>query len=810
VADASALIKAKRFLEAEAAARARLQVSPGDLQALRWLGRALEGQGRRRDAISTFMLLVDANPADTDALHRLAMVYAKAGVHREAMGWFARLTDVAPDRLDAWVNRATAAKSARAWAEAKTAYEGAIRLSPGSADLLDHRGLIDLENGAANAAVGFFRRAVVADPNHVEARVHLGRALRRMERVDEAEASFRFALHLRPGHADATARLARILQQRERFDEAAALIERARVEHATDPILVRLQGITYGKLGRALDAAAMFRLGTELSPEDGAAWANLCSALWNAGQPHAAVEAGRRAVELAPTVAIAHHALGLALDALKDSSALQHLRRALSLAPSDDAIRCDIAQLLRRDSKLDEAMSEYRAILARRPDYTEALSGAGGTAKDAGRAAEALVHLRRAVALRPDDQALWDGQLLTMQYDPGVSPADLRLAHDTWGARAVAARPRAVVGPRRPGPLRIGYVSGDFGHHPVGSFLIGVLPCHDRREVQVHCYSSRHVADDYTDRFKAAADRWRDVAGMSEIALTEAILADDIDILVDLAGHTKGHRLGAFARKPARVQATWAGYVGTVGLPTIDWLIADKVHMPPGSEAEAIERIWRMPHGYVSYTPSTSAPDVLPPPSRRRGYVTFGCFNNVAKLSPAAVALWCRVLEASPKSRLKLLSHSFADAGVQARYRALFGPVADRVELHGRVGHRALLKAYAEEIDIALDPLPYSGGATTLEALWMGVPVITLGGGDRFCSRHSSGHTTHIGEPWMVAPSPDAYVALAARLAADDVELAAVRARLRPKMAASPVCDGVRFARDLEVAFRAMFEARQA
>jgi protein O-GlcNAc transferase len=210
----------------------------------------------------------------------------------------------------------------------------------------------------------------------------------------------------------------------------------------------------------------------------------------------------------------------------------------------------------------------------------------------------------------------------------------------------------------------------------------------------------------------------------------------------------------------------------------------------------------------VPYTPPQSAPEPAPPPARTRGFPAFGCFNNVAKLSPPTIALWRRLLESVPQARLILLSHSFADRGVQARYREMLGPVADRVEMRGRVGHRALMKMYAEEIDVALDPLPYSGGATTLEALWMGVPVITLGGGDRFCARHTSSHVTHIGESWMIAKDPDEYVAVATRLVRDDAELAAVRARLRPKMLASPLLDPVRYTRNLEVAYRAMLEDR--
>jgi protein O-GlcNAc transferase len=293
-----------------------------------------------------------------------------------------------------------------------------------------------------------------------------------------------------------------------------------------------------------------------------------------------------------------------------------------------------------------------------------------------------------------------------------------------------------------------------------------------------------------------------DATRLTEMELLAEITADDIDVLVDLAGHTKAHRLGVFARKAARVQVTWAGYVGTTGLSRMDWLVGDRIHTP--NDAEAIERIWRMPEGYVPYTPPAQAPPVGPAPSVHRGFVTFGCFNNVAKLSPPTIALWRRILEHLPTARLLLLSHGFADPGVQAYFRELLGPTADRVDMRGRVGHKTLLRTYTEEVDIGLDPFPYSGGVTSLEALWMGVPLITLGGGDRFCSRHTSGHLTAIGEPGGIARDEDDYLSLAVALAEDEPRRARERAERRPKMLASPVLDSPRFTRHLEAAFREM------
>ncbi len=347
-------------------------------------------------------------------------------------------------------------------------------------------------------------------------------------------------------------------------------------------------------------------------------------------------------------------------------------------------------------------------------------------------------------------------------------------------------------------------MSADFGYHPIGYFLAPVLPAHDRTAVEVFCYSAKPREDGMTRRLRAGADQWRSLCGVDDAAAAAMIAADGIDLLIDLAGHTAGNRLPLFARKPAPVQASWAGYIGTTGLSAMDALIACPRHMPPGSEAEAVERVIRLPDDYVCVLPREHAPEVGPLPALDAGFVTFGCFNNRTKLSDATLALWTRLLARLPDARLLLKTHQFDDARVRADLLAAFaaaGGDAERVILSGSARHFDMPGWY-NRIDVALDPFPYSGGLTTLEALWMGVPVVTLGGGDRFCARHSVGHLTAAGLPDLIAADQDAYLDIAAGLAADRDALAALRGSLRGRMAASPLCDGPRFAHHLEAAYR--------
>jgi len=286
------------------------------------------------------------------------------------------------------------------------------------------------------------------------------------------------------------------------------------------------------------------------------------------------------------------------------------------------------------------------------------------------------------------------------------------------------------------------------------------------------------------------------VAGQSDSWLADKIHHDHIDVLFDLSGHTAGNRLLLFARKPAPIQITWIGYVGTTGLSAMDYLLADRHMVPPGTEAGYREGVLRMPHGYVCYDPP-EAPPVNPLPALEQGHVTFGCFNNLAKITPEVVAVWARILQRLPQSRLILKYKGWGDDTVRRRYRDRFvsaGARPEQLEMLPHSSHAELLATY-QRVDLALDPFPFSGGLTTCEALWMGVPVITCPGAT-FASRHSVSHQANLGLMDPIAEDVDQYVERSVCLASDLPRLAALRAGLRPRMAASPLCDGRRFADD--------------
>jgi len=354
--------------------------------------------------------------------------------------------------------------------------------------------------------------------------------------------------------------------------------------------------------------------------------------------------------------------------------------------------------------------------------------------------------------------------------------------------------------------LRIGYVSGDFQEHPVGRILQAVLPAHDPAQVEVFCYATRRCVGPITERIAKAADAWRSVVHLSDEAAAELIRSDQIDVLVDLSGHTAQNRLLALARKPAPVQALWLGYFDTTGMASIDYLFADRYVCPPGDERFYVEKVLRLPHSWFCYSPPDPSPEITPLPMLERGHVTFGCLNNLAKVTPDVVALWGEILGALPDARMCLKYFGFDDPQVREQYAAMFarhGVAADRLTFLGRSPLGEHLATY-DGVDVALDPFPYNGGITTLDALWMGAPVVSLAG-SRFVGRMGLSILSNVGCPELVASSPDEYVRKAVELAGDPARLVELRASLRDRLAGSPLCDGPGFARGLEAAYRQMW-----
>lgn len=560
--------------------------------------------------------------------------------------------------------------------------------------------------------------------------------------------------------------------------------------------------------GRFAEAETAARQALNLDPSLYQAASNLGGALEAQGHYDEAERWLRHALAVKPGLCDALSNLGAVLCAgRRMEEAELACRQALESEPRHVNARVNLGLALQQQGRLADAEVAYRHALQLQPTHAMAHDNLGTVLMVQGRVVEAHQEHLRALEAQPDLARAHSHALWCSQYMPGVTEAELLATHSAWDRRHAAplmpAKPVVPIDRNPQRRLRLGFVSADLGRHPVGSFLVRVFEHLDRAACEVLCYSDRLHADAMTARLQAAADQWCDSRTLSDAALADRVRADRVDILFDLAGHTTRNRLLTFARKPAPLQITWLGYVGTTGLRAMDYLVADRYEVPAESEPYYCERILRLPDGYVCYDPPAAAPDVGPLPAEETGFITFGSFNNLAKINPSVVALWARVLRRVPTSQLVLKYEGLDDASTQQRYAAMFGAAGidpGRVRLFGYSPPDEMLVHY-RRIDIGLDPFPYSGGLTTCEALWMGVPVVTCPGAT-FAGRHALSHLNNAGLSELVAANLDDYVERAAQLAADCPRLATLRRDLRARLAASPLCDGRRFSQHLLQALR--------
>lgn len=485
------------------------------------------------------------------------------------------------------------------------------------------------------------------------------------------------------------------------------------------------------------------------------------------------------------------------------------LKKALSLRPAHAPTLLALAKIHWEVYELTEAQEACRQVLSLEPDNKDA---AYMLAALPGRMGDAKGHLD-AVQAEYDASGdplsrLASSIAMASLYQDALAPGEVADLHRRLCAPIEAATRRKAefanlrTTARR---LRIGYVTGDFHRqHPVNIFMLPVLLRHDHARFEVCIYHTGSMHDEYTRRAKAGADRWLEAASLDDTALQAAIVADEIDVLVDLAGHTSTHRLGVFAKRAAPVQATFLGYPHSTGLSTIDWIIGDATVSPAEHAHLFSEGIAQLPGSVFCWAPVDQYP--LPPARPADAPVTFGSFNNAMKLSPTTLHLWAQVLKAVPGATLLLKAPSLRDAAVQARFASILaqhGIGKERLLCRGPTGLAEMMQEYGD-VDIALDPMPYNGGTTTLQALWMGVPVVTLAGGN-FVGRMGASFLHTLGEPDWVASDENSYVAKAVALANRTGTLRRQRADLRNRMASSSLCDIQSYAGHLEALYRRMW-----
>ncbi len=792
-----------------------LRTSPGQPDALLARVHVLQRLGRRDEAVATARMAVAFNRDHARARHALGLALFKSGERAEALDAFREATRLEPDYAEAWINTGVVQKDLAQYKEAEASYRRALGLSP--SDPIIHNNLANLLStlGRKDEALDAFRAALDIDPGYVEAKINLGIALREYGRGEEALAGLAHAVAQHPGHAALLNAYGNTLRQSGKLDEAIDVLEQA---IAADPTSAE----AHNNLGLAL--ALKYKLDA------------------------AAAHLGRAAALKPDSAVISNNHGALLLRMFRFEDAIAALENALRHDPAYDEALTNLGICHYMLGNADAAIATYKRVLERNPDSSFAHYSLGVAYLEDQRLAEAEVEIKRALELDPNNALAQNtlGVLLLDQHQVTAARAAMRAAADVNTASAPVfysnyafaslyeadlsnaqileihkefGRRFATDVPDRSKPhrnlreperkLRLAYLSPDFRAHSVAYFFEALLEKHDRSRFEVLLYSDTTRKDTVTSSMKAAADAWTETGGLTTDVFARRLVEDKVDILVNLGGHTSGNRLPVCALKPAPVQIEYLGYPETSGVPAMQYRLSDN-HADPAGDAErwCTEELVHLPHCFHCYRPHGKAPDVAPAPHAQKGHFTFTSFNVLPKVTDEVIATWAKIMSQVPNSRFYLKCKQLRDERVQALVLAGFaaaGIAPERIEMQAFVPSVAEhLNKYAA-VDLALDPFPYNGTTTTCEALWMGVPVLSIRG-DNHRSRVGASllHAVGIAEDFVAADVDD-YVRRAVAFAKDPARLAALRPTLRQRMAASPLCDEVGFTRDLEATYRTLW-----
>jgi len=771
-------------------------------------------QARRlAEAEALYRQILAVQPRHADAIHLLGVIAHQVGRYDQAVDLICQAIALSPNHPVAHSNLGKALGAMGRLDEAIASYRRALALRPDYLDVCNNLGVALAQQGQLGEAVAAYRRAIELQPNSPDAYSNWGAALAAQGRFDEAMAAYRRAIELKPDFPEAHNKLGNALWEQGHFDEAILAYRRA-IELKPDfPEAHNNLGAALSERGQLGEAITACRRALELKPDYPKAHNNLGNALREAGRFDESTAAYRRAIELDPHFPESYYNLGIALrSGDQPGEAVAAFRRAIALKPDFAEAHNHLGIALAQQGQFDEAIAAYRRALELKSDDPNAHSNLGNALRERGELVEAIASYRRALQARPEHAWAHSNLIFALHFHPGQNAGTISAEHQLWNRQfsdplKQFLRPHANSrDPER--RLRVGYVSPDFRDHAVGRFVLPLFERHDRERFEVLCYSGVTQADWMTERLRALASNWRSTVGVPDHRLAEMIREDGIDILVDLSLHTAGNRLTLFARQPAPVQVSWLGYPGGAGLGAIACRLTDAHIDPIGSRSRgtacSTEEAVRLPDCWCCYDPVEEAPEINALPALSAADVTFGSLNNLTKVHDGVLALWARVLEAVKRSRLLM----FCPVG-QAResvwsFFGARGIAAERVELADRLPRREYLRLY-QRIDLGLDPFPCNGMTTTCDALWMGVPVLTLPG-DMPVSRAGLSLLSTIGLGELAASSEEDYVRLAVEWAGNLPRLAELRATLRARMQASPLMDAPRFARNVEVAYQKMWQ----
>ncbi|HEV8000304.1 MAG TPA: tetratricopeptide repeat protein [Planctomycetaceae bacterium] len=772
-------------------------------------GLALHRAGCVDDAERLYRQVLRDQSNHAGALHLLGVAALGSGRPQEALDWVERAIAAAPDNAIFQISQGQALTALGRPDEAIDAYRRAAELAPDLVDAWFALGIALQTAGRGREAIAAYKRVIDLQPDHADARNNLGSALDQLGELDQAIAVYRSALEREPDRATTLNNLGSALSRCGRLEEAISVYRRALELEPNFAAACNNLGLALTTSRRLDEAVDVLRRTVELRPDFAEAWYNLANALSREADFDEATAAYGRALDLRPDWAEAHINLGNTLRARGDfERAIQSYERALAVHPDDIDALNNVGSARRDLGQVDEAVVSFRRCIGLRADFHIAHCNLGNALRDSGRIEEAVDSYQRAVELCPTDTISHSNLAYAVQFHPEYDGAAILRENLRWNtAHAAGLRDESVRHSNDRDPerrLRIGYLGADFREHCQSLFTIPLLSHHDRERFEIVCYANVPQSDSVTRRIMQYADRWRVTAGRSDQEAADQVRADQIDILVDLTMHMSNGRPLVLARKPAPVQVAYLAYPGTTGLSAIDYRLTDPYLDPLGeSDYDYAERSLRLPETFWCYDPQSDVPLPGPLPAIDAGYITFGCLNNFSKVNVTTLDLWTGVLRAVSDSRLLLLSPRGATrAGVLERFGRA-GIDASRIEFVEYRPRPQYLELY-RRIDLGLDTIPYNGHTTSLDSLWMGVPVVTRVG-RTVVGRAGWSQLSNLDLTELVAWSDENFVSLATGLARDLPRLTRLRATLRDRMQRSPLMDAARFARHVESAYRCIW-----
>jgi len=669
------------------------------------------------------------------------------------------------------------------------------------------QGINNLRSGHLKKAENAFHKALSINPKHPDALHLLGVSYSQQNQHKEAVRLIKKAIKVHPKFSVYYRNLGLALAKLGKNIESINAFKKAILYDNTDVESHNDLAVLYGREGRLKKAKQEYERAIRKDPNYAEAYSNLGNTLKEMGRLDEAVASYNKAIHVSPNFAEAYNNRGLVLKELRQlDEAVKSYNKAIEIRSDYAEAYSNRGNILQELEQLDEAVMSYNKAIQYKIDNADAYNNRGNALKSLGLIVEAIGSYREAVRINPNHAVAQSNLLFCMQYGNDITNKKLYLAHKKWGdlqRKWLKTNKTEFINAKDCNKkLRIGFVSPSFKRHPVGFFIASLFE-NKSDDAEFVCFSDTNL-DDMSEHIKQLSDEWIDIRSMTDNDVANMIRNKGVDIAIDLAGHSTQNRLLVFARKSAPIQVTWiGGLVGTTGLEAIDYIISDRFETPDWADELYTEKIIRMPDSYVCYSPPLYAPTIMPLPVEKNGFITFGCFNNPAKINKLVLEVWAIILKSVPNSRLFLKYKGINDHGNRQRileFMQEHGIDISRLILEGKSQHRELLDQY-NKVDIALDTFYYSGGLTTCEALWMGVPVIAMPG-ETFVSRHSLTYLSTVGVPEFVASDASEYIELAVKLASNKTLLSNFRATLRERMATSALCNGELFADNFSAEMR--------